>query len=104
MRKYLFFLPVVLWTLLALFLESNGVQASLIVWIFWLAMLLAGGILLQKGNLWGGLIGMCSGVHMIYMGICQTSQMVHAEIPMGIVCLIFFLIVTVAMYLQRRRA
>ncbi len=104
MRKHLFFFPVVLWTLLALFLESSGVKASLMVWLLWLGLLMAGGMLLQKRNLWGGLIGMIPGFHMIYDSMCQSQQAFTAELPLGILMVTFFLISSVTIYLQERKA
>ena len=104
MRKHLFFLPVVLWTLLALFLESSGVKASLMVWLLWLALLMFGGMLLQKRNLFGGLLGMVPGLHMIYVGVFQAQHAFIAEKTIGVLLVTFFLISTITLYLQQRKA
>lgn len=103
MRNYLFFLPVFLWTLLALLLESSGVKAVLNVWLLWLALLMISGVLLQKGRFWGGIIGMFPGIHMIYTSTRQTVPSSSVEGPMGILLLIFFLASAVMVYQKHRK-
>jgi len=103
MRKHLFFLPVVLWTLLALFLESSGVKASLMVWLLWLALLMAGGSLLQKRNILGGFLGMIPGLHMIYVSTCQAQQAFVAEGTIGILLVTFFLVSAITIFFSEKK-
>ena len=104
MRKHLFFLPVGLWTLLALFLDSSGVKASLMVWLLWLALLMVGGTMLQKRSAFGGLVGMIPGLHMIYVCLFQAQEAFQAELPLGILLVTFFFVSSITIYLQERKA
>ena len=92
MKKLIFFLPAILFSLIygaAILSSAGSVMPPAYIWI---ALFIISGVLLMKGQWWGGLIGALPGIHMIYMSTVNTGQIINIELPLGIVVIIFELI------------
>lgn len=89
MKKVLFYIPAIFFTLLYGWLALDGIGAihpSVLVWLllFWTA-----GILLGKGISWGGVLGFIPAIAFIYMGTQNTGQII-SETPIGVVILLYY--------------
>jgi hypothetical protein len=91
MKKFVFYIPAIIFIVLYGLLAIANIGAVSPVVIVWLVLFLMGGILLSKDNFWGSLLGMLPAIHLIYMGTQETRQIIN-EIPIGIVILIFYII------------
>ncbi|MGH4120275.1 hypothetical protein [Clostridium sp.] len=91
MKKIVFYIPVIIFTVLYGLLAIGNVGAISPVVIIWLLLFLAAGIFLSKDRFWGGLLGALPAIHLIYMGNQKTGQIIN-EMPIGIIVLIFYAI------------
>ena len=101
MRKYIGYIPAVLFTAFYIFMGfvANIFPVSaVLIWLvcFWLSA-----FFLHKGLFWGGIFGIFPGVHMIYMSTQYTGQVINIEMPLGIAILLFYAIF--GFYLWRKR-
>ena len=101
MRKYIGYIPAVLFTAFYIFVGfvANIFPVSaVLIWLvcFWLSA-----FFLHKGLFWGGIFGIFPGVHMIYMSTQYTGQVINIEMPLGIAILLFYAIF--GFYLWRKR-
>ncbi|MFI3284400.1 MAG: hypothetical protein R3Y57_04890, partial [Erysipelotrichaceae bacterium] len=97
MKKIIFFVPAIIFTILYGVLalsEVNAISTMVIVWLilFWIA-----GTLLSKSMFWGGLMGIIPAVCFIYMGTQETGQII-SETPIGIVVLLYYAICAYCVY------
>ena len=89
MIKVLFYLPAVIYTTAVIAL--NIVLRTLSpLWYAWIVLLWLGGFLLNKGKVWGGLLGLLPAVHILYMSTQSTGQVI-SEAPLGIVTAVYVL-------------
>lgn len=95
MKKYIGYIPAVLFS--ALYFMDGFMGGSLdfsvvLLWVvcFWLAA-----FLLHRGVFWGSASGLIPAFHMIYMGTQETGQVVNIEIPLGVGLLIFYVLLGV---------
>jgi len=90
MRKYLGYIPLVLFAALYLLTGLTGASLALFMVLIWLGCFLIAAVLLHKGIIWGGVFGMLPAVHMIYRG--------GSEILVGIVILLFYIILGIYLW------
>ena len=91
MKKIIFYIPAIIFTILYGLLAIGGIGAISPVVAVWLVLFLTSGILLSKNMLWGGLLGALPAIHLIYMGNQETGQVIN-EMPIGIIVLIFYIV------------
>lgn len=98
MKNAIFFLPAALLTAfcggLALLHDANFAQPGV-----WLALLLlwCGGLLLARRIIWGAFFGAAPGLLLIWQGT-QSTQLLWAELPIGLALLLFFMFCVCAVY------
>lgn len=89
MKKVVFFIPAILFTILygSLALGDvgtiNPIAIACLI-LFWIA-----GILLSKTIFWGGVLGLIPGAYFVYLGTQETGQ-VFNETPIGLVVLAYY--------------
>lgn len=88
MKKVLFFVPAIIFTLFYSLAAFGGIGAIHPVVISWLALFWVSGVLLSKGVFWGG-IGAIPAICFIYMGTQDTGQ-IFSETPMGVVIMLYY--------------
>lgn len=93
MRKYIGYIPAVLFAVLYLLSGITGASLALSMILIWLACFFIGAVLLHKGFIWGSLIGMLPGIHMAIRG--------DDELLIGIAVFLFYLILGI--YLWKKR-
>lgn len=91
MKKIVFYIPAIIFTVLYGLLAIGGIGAISPVVAVWLIFFLTSGILLGKDMFWGGLLGALPAIHLIYMGNQETGQIIN-EMPIGIIVLIFYIV------------
>lgn len=89
MKKILFFIPAIVFTIFYGLAASGGIGAINPIVILWLALFWISGILLSKTLFWGGLLGVIPAACFIYMGTQETGQIIK-ETPIGIVVLLYY--------------
>ena len=90
MRKYIGYIPAILFTGFYLMVGLTGASIAMSMVLMWLACFWVSAFLLHKGLFWGGIFGLVPGVHMIYLGTQYTGQVINIEIPLGIIVLLFY--------------
>ena len=93
MKKYLGYIPAVLFLAFYLMIGLTGVSMALSMILIWLACFLFAAVLLHKGIICGIVIGTFPALHMIARG--------GSEIPIGIAVLLFYLILGI--YLLKKK-
>jgi len=88
MRKILFYLPAVIYTIAVIALNIILKTVSPL-WYAWVALLWLGGFFLNKGKLWGGLLCLLPAIHLLYMSNQSTGQVINIEMPLGIVTALY---------------
>lgn len=89
MKKLVFFIPAIIFTIfygLAAFGGMGAIHPSVMLW---LALLWIAGVFLSKAMFWGGLLGFIPGVCFIYMGTQETGQ-IFKETPLGVIILLYY--------------
>ena len=89
MKKILFFIPAIVFTIFYGLAASGGIGDINPIVILWLALFWISGILLSKTLFWGGLLGVIPAACFIYMGTQETGQIIK-ETPIGIVVLLYY--------------
>lgn len=84
MRKYIGYIPAVLFAVLYLLSGLTGSSLELFMVLIWLACFFIAAVLLHKGIIWGGVFGMLPAAQMIYTG--------GSEAPVGIGTALFYII------------
>ena len=90
MKKVLFYLPAVIYTIAVIALNII-LKTFSPLWYVWVVLLWLGGVLLNKGKVWGGLFGLLPAVHILYMST-QTTGQVISEAPLGIITAVYVLV------------
>lgn len=93
MKKYLGYIPAILFLALYLFSWLTGASMMYSMILIWLACFLLAAILLHKRVVWGGVFGAFPALHMIYRG--------DIEILIGVALLAFYL--GLGIYLWKNR-
>lgn len=93
MKKIIFYIPAILFTILFGWLSITfGIKSTSPIVLVWIALFLMGSFILNKGRFWGGVFGILPGIHWIYMSTQETGQSVAIEFPLGISALIFYIL------------
>ena len=90
MKKVLFYLPAVVYTIAVIVLNII-LKTFSPLWYVWVALLWLGGFLLNKEKVWGGLFGLLPAVHLLYMSTQYTGQVINIEMPFGVVTALYVL-------------
>lgn len=93
MKKYLGYIPAVLFTIFYLLTGLTGAISAIPMVLIWLGCFYIAAVLLHKGIIWGGVFGLFPVLHMIYRG--------GSEILIGIAIILFYLIL--CFYLWKKR-
>ena len=93
MKKYLGYIPAILFLALYLFSWLTGASMMFSMILIWLGCFLLAAVLLHKRIIWGGVFGAFPALHMIYRG--------DIEILIGIALLVFYL--GLGIYLWKNR-
>ena len=92
MKRYIFFAPAAVFTVLYSWVIVFIGFSSLAPYVFiWVLLFFLSGVFLDKGMCWGGLLGLLPSIHMMYMSTIDTGQILHVELPVGIVLAVFYL-------------
>lgn len=92
MKKILFFIPAIIFTLFYGFLSIIDIGAISPIVIGWLALFIVAGVLLSRTVFGGSLLGIIPAIHLIYMSTQETGQVVNIELPLGIIVLLYYAI------------
>ena len=101
MKKYIGYIPAILFTALYLLTGLTGAGLDLSVILIWIACFWSSAFLLHKRLFWGGIFGVFPALHMIYMGTQYTGQVINIEIPLGLALLFFYAVL--GFYLWKKR-
>ena len=101
MKKYIGYIPAIIFTAFYLLVGFTGASFALSMILIWIACFWISAFLLHKGLFWGGVFGLFPALHMIYMGTRYTGQVINIEIPLGLILLIFY--VLFGLYLWKKR-
>jgi len=93
MKKYLGYIPAILFLSIYLFSWITGASMMYPMILIWMACFFLGAILLHKRIIWGGVFGAFPALHMIYRG--------DIEILSGVALLLFYL--GLGIYLWKKR-
>ncbi len=102
MKKYIGYIPAVLFTAFYLFMGITGANFTMSMVLIWIVCFWLSAFFLHKGLFWGGVFGLLPAVHMIYMGTQYTGQVINIEIPLGIALFIFYVFVGVYFWNRRK--
>ena len=68
----------------------------------WIALLLVSAVFLSYGKSWGGIFGMLTGVHWIYMSTIDTGQVINIELPLGLFIFVYFMLCSGYVFSKRK--
>ena len=88
MRKVLFYLPAAIYTIAVIALNIILKTFSQL-WYFGVVLLWLGGFLLNKGKVWGSLLGLLPAIHLLYMSTQFTGQAINIEMPLGLITALY---------------
>ena len=77
MRKFIGYIPAVLFTAFYLFVGITGASITMSMVIVWLVCFWLSAFFLHKGLLWGGIFGLFPAINMFYMGTQYTGQVIN---------------------------
>lgn len=90
-KRMVFYIPAMLFAFLVGGLAITfGISLISPMALVWIALFLASGYLLSKDKIFGGVLGMLPGFHLMYMSTRDTGQVINIELPLGMIILIFF--------------
>ncbi|MBE7014234.1 MAG: hypothetical protein E7419_03375 [Ruminococcaceae bacterium] len=101
MRKYIGYIPAVLFTGFYLFMGLTGASLTLSMVLVWLLCFFLSAFLLHKGLFWGGVFGFIPAVNMLIMGGEYRGQVINIEIPLGIILLLFYIVFSIYLFKKR---
>ena len=87
MKKVLFFLPAILYTIAVIALNII-LRTSSPLWYSWVILMWLGGVLLNRGKVWGGILILLPAIMILYMSTQTTGQVVN-EAPLGIITVVY---------------
>ena len=88
MKKVVFYLPAVVYTIAVIALNII-LKTFSPLWYVWVVLLWLGGFLLNKGKVWGGLFGFAPAIQLLYMSTQSTGQVINIEMPLGIITALY---------------
>ena len=91
MKKAFFYLPTIICMISVVSLNII-LKTFSPLWYAWIAFLWLSGALLNTGKVWGGLFGLLPAIHLLYMSVQSTGQVINIEMPLGIVIAVYVLI------------
>lgn len=104
MKKLFYFIPAMLTLLFYLALAVVGGLGAISPWAwFWVAVLFLSALLLSKGRWYGCAGGFGLGCTLIYMSTRFTGQVIAAELPLGILFCLYYLVCGIVVYKKARR-
>ena len=92
MIKAIYFLPAAIYTVAVIFLNVILKDLSPL-WYAWVVLLWLSGFLLNKGRVWGGLLGLLPAAHILHMSTQSTGQIISGA-PLGIITALYVLVCT----------
>ena len=90
MKKYLGYIPALLFTGFYLLTALTGVSIALSMILIWLGCFYIAAVLLHKGIIWGGVFGTLPALHMIIRG--------DSEAFIGIVIALFYIVLCIYLW------
>lgn len=103
MKKILFHIPAIIFTIFYGFIVVNHIGAISPVVLLWLVLFFVSGFILGKNIFWGSIVGMLPAINLIYLGTRDTGQMIN-EIPIGVIVLIFYIICGGFVFYKNKKA
>lgn len=94
MKKYLGYIPAILFLALYLFSWLTGASMMFSMILIWLGCFLLAAVLLHKRIAWGGVFGAFPALHMIYRG--------DVEILIGVALLLFYILLGIYLWKNRK--
>ena len=82
MKKVLFYLPAIIYTIAVITLNII-LHTFSPLWYAWVVLLLFSGIFLCKGKVWGGIFGLLPAIHLLYMSSQYTGQVIKNVVQSG---------------------
>ena len=95
LKKYIGYSPAILFSALYLCAGFIGSSFDWSVILIWIGCFFLATFFLHKGIFWGAVFGLFPAFHMIYMGTQETGQVINIEIPLGIVLLVFYSVLSI---------
>ena len=102
MKKILLYVPAILYTV-GIFALNIILKTFSPIWYIWAVLLWLSGILLTKEKSWGGVLGLFPAVHLIYMSMQYTSQVINIELPLGLATAIYILSCSLVVWKKNRK-
>ena len=102
MRKVYLFIPAIFSTVFTVvigFLLGGAPP----LWYAWVLLMWGSGILLSKGAVWGSILGVLPGIHIVYMSTQYTGQVIN-ERPIGLFLGAYYVICAFLVGKQKKRA
>ena len=90
MKKVLFYLPAVIYTIAVIALNII-LQMVSPLWYCWIVLLWLSGFFMNRKKAWGCLFGLLPAVHLLYMSTQYTGQVVNVEMPLGMITAAYIL-------------
>lgn len=90
MKKILFYVPAIFYTI-GIIALNVVLKTFSPLWYVWAVLLWLSGFLLTKEKSWGCALGLLPAVHLMYMSMQYTGQVINIELPLGLVTAIYFL-------------
>ena len=90
MKKILFYVPAIFYTIGIIALNII-LKTFSPLWYIWAVLLWLSGFLLTKEKTWGCVLGLFPAVHLMYMSMQYTGQVINIELPLGLITAIYFL-------------
>ena len=88
MKKVVFYLPAVVYTIAVIALNII-LKTFSPLWYAWVVLLWLGGFLLNNGKVWSCLFGLLPAIHLLYMSTQSTGQVINIEMPLGIITALY---------------
>lgn len=91
MKRILHYLPALILTM-GIIALNNILKTFSPLWYVWAVLLWLAGFLLNKGQFWGCLLGLIPTVHLVYMSMQYTGQVINIELPLGMVIAVYYIV------------
>lgn len=101
MKKYIGYLPAVLFTAFYLLTGLTGAVMALSIILIWLSCFWLSAVLLHRGVFWGGIFGLFPALHMIWLGVQNAGQIVNTETVIGFLTLLFYIVYGVFLWRKK---
>lgn len=101
--RIVFYIPAIFFAVLYGWLMIAFKSVSPIPFV-WMALFWASGFLLTKGKVWGGLLGILPGIHLMYKSTQDTGQVINIELPLGVIILIYYILCSGVVFYRRKSA